>query len=449
MTVSLFDSAIFGELFADPEVRDLLSDKKRIEMMIKVEVALVAVLVKHGIIPKAAGNTITRASNGVEISPAALGQAVAQNGIPITALVRELRQETGREHADFVHWGATSQDIVDSAQVLICRDYVDLMRERLRRLIDQLCHLMRAHGDTAMAGRTRGQQAVPISFAMKCATWLAPLLRHYERLEQLQSRLLLLQFGGAAGSLAPFGTTGAQVMLDLAAQLGLGSPDLPWHSQRDGIAEFGSWLALLTGSLGKMGGDLVLLSQREVAEVAVAGGRSSTMPQKANPVGPETLVAGAALTSDLQSSLFAAMAHDHERGGPQMILEWASLPQMMLIAAANLNLGTKIIADLKVNEARMRQNIAGDGSILAEAATFALAQHIELGPARRLVASACEQQTDGDQRHLIDILAATSDAPVDWPALKEPLNYLGSAGKFVDTVGAHADEILAEKQTAA
>jgi 3-carboxy-cis,cis-muconate cycloisomerase len=291
------------------------------------------------------------------------------------------------------------------------------------------------HRGTVMAARTRSQQALPTSFGLKAAVWLSPLTDHATRLEEIRPRLLAVQFGGAVGTLAALGTRGIEVMEALGKELNLAAPAAPWHVQRDGLAEFAGWLSMVTGSLGKMARDLILLAQSEVAEVRPgAGGGSSTMPQKSNPVACEVIVTVARLNASLVSAMHQAMIHDHERDGPGWQLEWLTLPRMAVAAGAALNHAIAVIEELEVDAARMRANLdASNGLILAEAATFALSKHMPRPRAQALVKEACGEVAKSGQQ-LMKLLAGRTAAPVDWEAVADPANYLGAADELIDRI---------------
>lgn len=435
MSVSPFDSRIYGPLLSDDETAALFEDAAELRSLLAVEAALARVQGRLGIIPAEAAARITAVADQAPIEPAALAEGAASAGVVVPALVTALREAVGGEAAAYVHWGATSQDIVDCALLLRLRDLLALQEARLARLIERLCAEAEAHRGTVMAARTRSQQATPTSFGLKLAGWAAPLLRHRQRLAELRPRLLAVQFGGAAGTLSALEGRGLAVAEALAAELDLAEPLLPWHNQRDSLAELAAWLSLVTGSLGKIGQDLVLLGQSELAEVrAGAGGGSSTMPQKANPVGAEALVALARSNAGLLGSMHQALVHEQERDGAAWSLEWLTLPQMAVAASAALRHALALIGGLEVDAARMRRNLEDSrGLVLAEAASFALAAHMPWPEAQALVKAACvELRRDGG--HLIDILAERCPAAIDWDRLRDPANALGAAEALIDRV---------------
>ena len=435
MSLSPLDGALYADLLSDAELVARFDDAAQIRAMLEVEAALALAEAKAGVIPDAAAKHIAKVARKLEIDPAALAAGTAKDGIPVPALVEELRRAVGEDSAPYVHWGATSQDIIDTGLVLRLRAALDIQASRLDALIAALADQAEAHRGTVMAARTRAQQATPTTFGLKIAAWLAPLIRHRKRLGEIRPRLLTVQFGGASGTLAALGDKGVRVMEALAAELDLAVPPLPWHTQRDGLAELAGWLSMVSASLGKIGGDLVLLAQSEVGEVrAGQAGGSSTMPQKANPVGAETLVALARFNAGLLAAVHQAVPQAQERDGVGWTLEWLTLPQMAVATGAALRNARTLIESLEVDAARMRGNLeAGNGLILAEAASFALAAHMPRPEAQALVKAACAEAA-ASGRHLMDVLEARTDAPVDWQALRDPAAYLGDADALIDRV---------------
>lgn len=428
MSVSLFESDIYGALFADPEIAALFSDAAEITAMLRMEAALAQAEGEAGIIPVDAARRIAEVAGATAIDPASLAAGTASAGVPVPALVAALREAVGADAAHHVHWGASSQDVIDTGLVLRLRDALDLFETRLATLTGQLATLARVHRATLMVGRTRTQQATPTTFGLKVAGWRTPLVRHAARLGELRPRLLVVSLGGAAGTLAALGQCGLDVEAGMARELGLRVPTLPWHNQRDSIAELAGWLSLITGSLGKIGEDLCLLAQSEVREVLPgSGGGSSTMPQKVNPVGAEVLITFATFNAGMVATVHHALTPAHERGGSAWQTEWLALPQMVVATGAALLRATALLDDLVIDAARMRSNLdAANGLVLAEAAAFALAAHMPLAGAQALVKDACRAVADSG-RHLIDHLAEQSDAPVDWNRLRDPGTYLGVA----------------------
>ncbi len=442
MTLPL-DSKIFGPLFSDPEIAGLFDDDAFLRAMLAVEGALARVEARLGIIPSAAGERISKIAGSVALDPQQIGQGMLRDGVPVIGLVKALRAAVGREAAPYVHWGATTQDIVDTATVLQIRSALGIMENRLAMIIGGLAELADRHRATVMAGRTHGQQALPVSFGLKAAGWLAPLLRHRNRLAAQRSGLLQLQFGGAAGTLAALGDNGMAVMQALARELDLSLPLMPWHSQRDSLAEFAGWLSMLTASLAKMAQDIILLAQNEVGEVAESGepdrGGSSSMPQKRNPIVSELIIAAARTNASLLSAMHQAMIQEHERATHGWQVEWLTLSQMIVLTGGALRNALFLAKNLKVNEDAMRENIARSNDlVLAEAAVQALSAEISRPEAQALVKQACGVAA-AENRSLIEVVkqkfgATAPQNKIDWETLAKPENYLGQTQHFIDRV---------------
>jgi 3-carboxy-cis,cis-muconate cycloisomerase len=449
MTTPL-DSAIFAPLFIDEEISSLLTDEARVRAMVEVEVALARAEARVGVIPASAAAEIAKAQVG-KIDLGALAKGTARSGFPIIALVQELRKQVSAEVAPYVHWGATTQDIMDTACVLQLRAVVALLKTRIEEIARALSLLAEKHRHTVLAGRTHGQQALPITFGLKVAAWLAPLLRHHERLEEISARLLVVQFGGAAGTLAALGDKGLQVTEGLAKELKLGVPAMPWHAQRDSFVEFAGWLSLVTGSLGKMAQDIILMAQTEVGEIGEAGeagrGGSSTMPQKANPITSELILAAARTNASLLSAMHQAQIQEHERATHGWQVEWLTLPQMILLTGGALKHSLYLAKNLQVDGAAMGANIRrANDVILAEAAVFALSKAMARPTAEELVKRACGVAA-AENKPLLETVRRlaqdqVADGAVDWQKLAQPENYLGQADQMIDAVLRSVKRIL-------
>jgi 3-carboxy-cis,cis-muconate cycloisomerase len=321
------------------------------------------------------------------------------------------------------------------------------MQPVLGQLSQQLAQLADRHRHTLMAGRTHSQQALPITFGLKVAGWLAPLLRHWQRLAELKPRLLVLQFGGATGTLASLGEMGTAVQQALAAELNLTLSPIPWHTQRDNLAELANWLSLVTGSLGKMGQDIILLAQTEIGELRetadVTRGGSSTMPQKSNPIISETLIAAARANANLLATMHQALIQEQERATHGWQLEWLTLPQMFGHTAVALQKALFLSQNLVVNAAQMRENIArGNGLMMAEAITFALAQHMNRSEAKQRVGEAVQVALAQNQ-HLVDVVQTKTAVPLDWDSLRDESSYLGTTQIFIDQVLQETKDLIA------
>jgi 3-carboxy-cis,cis-muconate cycloisomerase len=441
--ISLLDSTVFGDLFCvDDRMAAVFADRQRLADLIQVEVALARAEAGVGVIPAPAADAIAAAAATLEIAIPALRQSVAASGVPTIDLVRQLRLAVGPEMAGFVHRGATSQDIVDTAAILGLRRATMLIEERMKEAVGVLVTLAERHRSTVMAGRTHGQQASPITFGLKAANWLAPLSRHWARLAELKPRLLVVQFGGAAGTLAALGDRGPAVLNALARELDLG-PAVPWHTQRDTIVEYGNWLAIVAGSFGKIGQDVILLAQTEVAEVLessdVSRGASSTMPHKANPIGSEMMVVAARATGALLSALHAAAIQEHERSTHGWQLEWLVLPQMAALTYGSAGHAVSVARHLQLNAPRMRDNICAAGHVvLAESLALALADTIALDEAQSLVRQAAREARDS-RESLVAAVRRAAEARglgtgIDWDHLADTSTHLGASNEFIDRI---------------
>ncbi len=449
MAFSPTDSKIFSPLFSDETVSQIFSDEAYIAYLIQVEVALAKVQAELGIIPTHAAQVIAECGSSLPVDFPKLAAATEKAGVPITGLLAQYRthiKKTDVEAATYLHWGATTQDILDTALVLQIRDSLKSIEEKLKEAIQNFATLADQHRTTVMAGRTHSQQALAMPFGLKVAGWIAPLLRHLERLKELKPRLLVVQFGGAVGTLSPLKEQGYATQQALANELSLSSLTMPWHTQRDGLVESANWLSLVTGSLGKMGQDIILMAQSEVGELRESAdttrGGSSTMPQKSNPVISEILIATARKNASLVATLHNAMIHEHERATHSWQLEWLSLPEMFSLTAAAVNKAHFLSRELVVNAEKMAENIAkSNGLMLAESVNFALAEYMDKTDAKALITEAVHDVIAQD-KHLIDSLKDKTSLEIDWDALRDERQTFGSADVFIDNVLAHAHKVL-------
>jgi 3-carboxy-cis,cis-muconate cycloisomerase len=443
MSVSPIDSSVYGGLFTTPAMRAVFSDEARLQRMLDVEAALARAQAKLGLIPAEAAAEITAKADVARFDPAAIGRGTELVGYPVVPLTKALSQACAGDAGRYVHWGATTQDIIDTALVLQLREALHLIRQDLQGIEAALADLARRYRDTPMAGRTHAQHALPITFGFKCALWLAPLQRHSDRLARLSREIALVQFGGAVGTLASLGADGIRVMEALAAELGLGTPPIAWHVGRDGLAEAASFLGLLTGSLGKIATDTALLMQAEIGEVAEpwqeGRGGSSTMPQKRNPIACEFILACAKNVRELVPVMLDAIVQDHERATGPWQAEWVALPQAFALTAGALHHTRAMLEGLVVDPARMRRNLGTTrGMISAEAVMMALAPPVGRDEAHHLVAAACHRAL-ADGRDLLEELQADAVITAHLPKerlveLLDPSNYTGLAAAFVDRV---------------
>jgi 3-carboxy-cis,cis-muconate cycloisomerase len=443
MSVNPADSLLLGGLFGSDEMRAIFDERGFVQKMLEVEAALARVEARLGLIPESAAQAITAAAQVDRLSLKEIGESARTVGAPVVGLVKALGRAAGGDADRYVHWGATTQDIMDTALVLQMREGLALVERRLRALIAALADHARQHRATVMAGRSFLQHALPITFGYKCAVWLAPFLDHLTRLDELRARVLVVQFGGAVGTLASLGTKGRDATLGLAQELGLAAPDSPWHVNRERPAEVACFLGLVAGSLAKIATDTALLMQTEVGEAAepyeAGRGGSSTMPQKRNPIASAYIIAAARGVHALVPQMLAAMAQDHERATGAWQSEWLALPQLFTLSDGALVHAVALAQGLTIDAARMRQTLDGQqGLIMAEAVMMALAEKLGRGAAHHAVQYACARALD-DHRPLIDVLSedAAVTAEFDRAALErltEPGRYLGEALAVVDRV---------------
>jgi 3-carboxy-cis,cis-muconate cycloisomerase len=437
-----FDSAIFRDAFGTPAMRAVFCDEAAVRRYVEVEVALAGAEARVGVIPEAAAAAIRRDARPEAIDLAKLKVETDLVGYPIVGVVHQLAKQVG-EAGRYVHWGATTQDIMDTATVLQVREALTLVEDDLTAIEAALAALAAKHRSTVMAGRTHLQHALPVTFGYKAAVWLSMVRRHRQRLSELRPRVLVGQFAGAAGTLASLGDLGLAVHDALMEELGLGRPGAPWHVARDGFAEAVAFLGLVTGTLAKIATDIMLLMQTEVAEAFepfVQGrGSSSTMPQKRNPISCEFILAAAKVVRSQVGLMLDAMLADHERATGPWQLEWVALPQAFLAASGALRQSRFMLEGLIVDAARMRRNLdLTGGLIVAEAVMMALAQHVGRGAAHDLVYGACRAALDKGTT----LLAELEQLPevtrhLEARRLREltdPVNYLGSAPAMIDRV---------------
>ncbi|TPK69487.1 3-carboxy-cis,cis-muconate cycloisomerase [Mesorhizobium sp. B2-4-19] len=346
MTVSPFDHPLLSALLGDEEASRHFSVEAEIEAALAFERALAEAEARNGIIGRDAAAAIVTALGTFRPDTALLRAGVAKDGVMLPELVRQIRVAVGEPHGDKVHFGATSQDVIDTSLVLRLKAIVEHIGLLLTETVLRLTSLEERFGGRALAGMTRMQLAIPVKVADRIMAWRAPLQRHQERLSEQSTRLLVVQFGGAAGTLEKLGDKGPAVRAALAAKLGLS--DAPqWQSQRDALADFAGFLSLLTGSLGKFGQDIALMAQGGIDITLSGGGGSSAMPHKQNPVKAEALVALARFNATQLSGMHQALVHEQERSGAAWMLEWLLLPQMVVAGAASLRLAAELAGQIE------------------------------------------------------------------------------------------------------
>lgn len=394
MPASAADSAIYRSLFSDDETAALFTDSAEIRAMLLVEGALAKVQGRLGLIPETAAAFIDRAAREVQIDPVALGAETATNGVPVPALVAAFRKAMNApEHAQFLHWGATSQDIMETGFALRLRRVTQIWDERLAALIAALGKLAAQYADLPMAARTYGQVATPTSFGAVIAGWGHPLIRHRARLAAIRAEIATVSLGGAAGTLSAMGSEGPAVRAGLAQALELADPGHSWHAERDRMDTFAAWMAGLAVSLGKMGEDMILLTQSGINEIRLEGaGGSSTMPQKQNPVGPSVLVALARQAVALSAAIQSAGIHRQQRDGAAWFVEWLVVPQLCISTGRSIALALDLAGRISPDAQAMARGLDdGTGLIHAEAYSFALARHMPRPEAQAKIKALCKE----------------------------------------------------------
>jgi 3-carboxy-cis,cis-muconate cycloisomerase len=443
MPVSIIDSVVFGNIFSTDAMRAVWSDENRTRHYLGIEAALARVQAGLGIIPQEAADEIVANCHIDRIDMAKLQTQTERIGYPVLGVVSQINALCRDKLGEYCHWGATTQDITDTATVLQIREALVLVDEDLTAISAALADLAQRHRDTPMVGRSNLQQAVPVTFGYKMAGLLSAIERHRERLTQLRPRVLMGEFAGAAGTLASIERGAMETQAGLMAELGLAEPVIAWHTIRDTIAEVGCFLGLVGGTLGKLSMDVKLMMQTEVGEVyepyAHGRGSSSTMPQKRNPISSCYIHAGISVVRQHTAALLDAMVADHERSTGPWEIEWIVLPEAFCLLSGALKQARSILEGLEVDTARMRANLEmTNGLVVSEAVMMGLGKHLGREYAHDLVYDICREAIR-QNRPLLDLLAETPEIVrhlnrAQLGELCDPVNYLGQAGVMVDRV---------------
>ena len=443
MSASIIDSKIFGDIFSDAAMRQVWSDENRTAKYLDIERALAKVQGELGLIPQEAADEIVRNCRLDMIDWAKLKAKTEAIGYPIIAVVNQINANCRDKLGEYCHWGATTQDITDTAAVLQIREGLVLVEQDLADISAALAKLARDHRDTPIIGRSNLQQATPITFGYKMASILAGIERHRERLQQLKPRVLVGEFGGASGTLSSLEKGAMETQAGLMKELGLGQPLISWHTVRDNFAEVGAFLGIVGGSLGKIAMDVKLLMQTEVAEVfepfAPGRGSSSTMPQKRNPISCLYIHANISVARQLAASLMDAMVADHERSTGPWEIEWVAMTDLFCLMSGALKQTKFILQGLEVDAAQMRRNIdMTHGLVMSEAVMMGLGPYLGREYAHDLVYDICRAALK-QQRPLIDLLAEHPEIKQhvtreQLASFCDPMNNLGQAGVMVDRV---------------
>ncbi|GDX06387.1 3-carboxy-cis,cis-muconate cycloisomerase [Buttiauxella sp. A111] len=441
---------LFTPMLRDSPLSEIFSDENTLQRMLDFEAALARATALCGVTPESSMTIISAQCQADKLDIPALAQAAAGAGNLAIPLVKQLTanvKQQDEQAARYVHWGATSQDVIDTGLILQLREAIDASEALLEQLISALIEQIQRHQHSVMPGRTWMQHALPITFGLKLAGTLDALLRWSERLQEMKPRVLVLQFGGAAGTLASLNEQGVAVVQALANSLSLNQPDTPWHSQRDRLLEVASWFAGVSTTLGKFANDFSLLMQTEVAEVGepVAPGRggSSTMPHKRNPVSCAAILTATTRIPGLMATLYASQNQQHERALGGWQAEWETLPQLITLAGGVMQTTRELFSGMQVNTDKMRANLdITHGLIMAESITLALAKSLGKQAAHHLVEQLCHRALDENQP-LAALLAqhpqVTSHLSSTQIAhLLDPQHALGSNDKFINQVLARA-----------
>jgi 3-carboxy-cis,cis-muconate cycloisomerase len=437
---------LLDELFRSPEIERVFSDAASVQAMLDFEAALARVTARAGVIPSAAAQAISALCHAELVDLPALAHAASASGNLAIPLVKQLTAIVAKENpvaARFVHWGATSQDVLDTALILQIRRACELVFSDLDRLADALAALTEAHRCTLLPARTWMQHALPTSFGFITAGWLDVVLRHRQRFHALGENVFVLQFGGAVGTLAALGARGHEIAKLLADDLHLRLPDIPWHAHRDRIAEVATTYGLLAGTLAKIARDLSLHMQTELQEIREPSGEgrggSSTLPHKRNPVSCAAILGVALRVPGLVSTMLSSMDHPQQRALGSWHAEWETLPEIVRLTGGALHHLAVLAPHLVIDAKRMRENLdLTHGLIFAEAVSMVLGEKLGRQPAHERVEAAC-RRAQAESRHLREILASERDlsallSSADLDRLFDPAKYLGAADAFIDRV---------------
>jgi 3-carboxy-cis,cis-muconate cycloisomerase len=443
VAASIIDSSIFQGIFTTDAMRQVWSDENRTTKYVEIERALAIVQGRLGIIPQEAADEIVSHCHIDRIDMARLRQQTERIGYPILGVVTQINQLCRDKLGEFVHWGATTQDITDTATVLQIREALQLVDDELAAIANAMAKLAKEHRLTPVIGRSNLQQAIPVTFGYKMAGLLSAILRHRERLAQLKERVLVGEFAGAAGTLASLEKGAMETQAGLCAELGLKQPVIAWHTIRDNIAETGALLGLIGGTLGKLSMDVKLMMQTEVGEVFEpyhhGRGSSSTMPQKRNPIASCYIHAAISVVRQHSAALMDAMVADHERSTGPWEIEWIVLPEAFCLIAGALKQSRAVLEGLEVDAGAMMRNIEMTGGlVMSEAVMMGLGPYIGREYAHDLVYDLCRESL-AKKTPLIELLVAHPEISrhvgrAELQRMLDPANYLGQSGVMVDRV---------------
>ncbi len=452
MPSNVIDSIFFKDLFGSPAMRAVFEDMNLLQKWLDFEAALARAEAKLGLVPPDAAAEITRQARAENMDTAAIKKGIDDTVHPLVSMIWQLSKRCEGDAGGYVHWGATTQDVMDTALVLQIREASAVFMQTMDDLMDAMRHLAETHRDTPIAGRTHGQQALPTTFGFKVAVWLAEMHRHRERWQTSQHRVLLGEFGGAVGTLAgvtqgaPEGVTvdGIAIQKAVLDELGLYTPPIAWHTSRDGLSEYATHVAMLAALMGRIANEVIHLQKQEFGEVEepfeMGKVGSSTMPQKRNPMICEAILAMARLCRQhATTAMDTLLYNEHERDWSSVHMEWAYLPELSIMAHGAMELTLRVLRGLHVYPDRMRRNMdITHGLLLAERVMFELGQHIGRQHAHDVVYERAMQAVE-EQRPFLECLAADERVTahldrVKLASLLNPEAYTGLAAVFVDRV---------------
>lgn len=443
MPSSILDSDYYKDMFGTAQMRAIFSDENRLKAWIETEIALAKAQEKLGIIPIGIAAKIQAVGLIENLDLATMKTDFDRVGFPILPFVKQLNKACGSETARWVHYGATTQDILDTGTVLQMKAGLHEIEQELTAIIQATSGLAQKHAKTVMAGRTFQQLAAPITFGYKAGVWLDEMLRHKDRLQELKPRLLVGQCAGAVGTFATLGNKGSEVQKNMMDELGLGTPSISWHTARDTWAELVGLFAMMAATFAKIANEVAILMRSEVGELSepfeVGRGASTTLPQKRNPISCEPIIAIAPKMRELASTQLTAMIQEHERGVGQMNIEWMVIPEAFVLLSGSLKHMRFILENLWVGEETMRKNLdLGGGLLMSEAVMMGLAPKVGKAKAHHLVYDAASKAHEA-KISLRETLLATSEitqvlSEDEIDNLLNPVNYIGVSEKMIENV---------------
>lgn len=440
---------LFEPVLVSDEIARVTSSANWVQKMVDVECSLARAQARLGMIPASAAEAISLLASSHNLDPTELGRAARSSATPVIPLVRMLTAKLPKEAMPWIHYGATSQDILDTATMLVAKESLEVILNKLFELCSDLATLAERHRDTIMVGRTLMQHALPYTFGLKSAVWLSGILDSTWGLERIYTDRLAVQIGGAGGTLAAFGNAGTDVVTLVADDLGLNSARIPWHSQRQRMVELGSALVMVNGTLAKMANDIALASQAEIGELVESlggGGGSSAMPQKVNPVGSIVVNAGFRRSQGLLVTLYGCLIAENERGAGEWQAEWQSIQELLQLCGGVVSRSLTMVDNLSVNESRMLDNLQlSRGNIMSERVLQAMTRLLGRTEAHDIIRQATIQSALNatalsDELQKVEAFSESFNSD-QVQELFDPFSYLGSYNEFIDRTLDHWQEI--------